>query len=122
MSRPEAALHEAVVAFLQYALPSDAVLFMIPNEGRRGGRAGMLDGARMKKMGLAAGMPDLCVLHDTFLYCIELKTKKGRVTPVQKEMHARLLRAGAEVEICRDVKAVERFLTGFIPLKARVAV
>lgn len=117
MSRPEDALHEAVVAFLQYTLPAEAVLFSIPNEGKRSTRYG----AGLKRKGLAPGMPDLCVLHNSFLYCIELKTAKGGVSPAQKEMHPRLLRAGAEVEICRDVKAVEHFLSGFIPLRGRVA-
>ncbi len=120
MTRPEDALQEAVVAFLQYALPSDAVLFMIPNSGISG-RAGKIFGAKMKRMGLLAGMPDLGVLHHTFNYFIELKTKKGRVSPAQRETHKRIRDAGGQVETCRTVDEVEQYLAGFIQLRAKVA-
>ena len=37
---------------------------------------------------------------------IELKTRKGRLSPAQKTLHARLRLVGTEVEVCRSVDEV----------------
>ena len=61
-----------------------ALLFHIPNEGKRSYQAG----GQMRRMGLKRGVPDLCLpvarggWHGLF---IEMKSAKGRPTPEQRE-------------------------------------
>lgn len=111
-------LHIACAAFLDLALPDGAFWFHVPNAGRRRkGAAG-----RLKAMGMKAGIPDLCIIYQGQVAFVELKTDKGRLSKVQREMHTRLAFAGAPVlSECRSVDALEAFLREIMPLKARVA-
>lgn len=84
--------------------PELRLLYHIPNEGRRSAR----EGARLKAMGLKAGVPDLClpVARGGFhaLY-IELKApKNGRTTEHQREWLERLVSAGNYACVSRGWK------------------
>lgn len=50
-----------------------------------------IQGAKMKREGSKAGVPDCCILtrHGGSVF-IELKTKKGSVSPEQKRFHEKL--------------------------------
>lgn len=55
-------------------------------------------GGKAKAMGMTAGMPDmLCWLTNGKIIGIELKTKIGKLSDVQKEFHNRLLNLGHNV-------------------------
>ena len=68
---------------LQYR---DKLIFAIPNGGRRG----IIEATIMKKEGVLAGIPDLCIPVASFGYhalYIEMKTETGKLTESQKNIH-----------------------------------
>src|SRR3990172_3849917 len=103
---PEAALQAASTKYFALMLPKTFVAIHVPNEGRRGGKWGRMDGARQKAAGLVAGVPDWLIfaphvnasgavsLTTTHVFGIELKAPGKYPSPEQKAFHARLARAG----------------------------
>lgn len=96
-----------------FGLP-EAALFAIPNGGARS----MSTGARLKKEGVRAGVPDLLLAvpagqsHGLFL---EMKRSRGsRIAKAQKETMTLFERLGYQVAVCygcRDaIAAVEKYL------------
>jgi len=115
---PEDDLQRQVMAFLDVALPAEAVAFAIPNGGKRHVR----EAARMKGLGVKAGISDICVIHRGRAAFIELKSATGRMSPAQREMARKLIYCGAAVCMCRSVEEVEAsLLEACVPLKARLS-
>ena len=114
-NHPEEALQRATAAYLDLALPTDAVFFHPPNGGARSrAEAGIF-----KAMGVKAGVPDIIVIHQGRVAAIELKAPGGTLSPAQKNMHARLSLAGALVYTAMRIEQVEGFLRGCgVPLRA----
>ena len=79
--------------------PELALMYHIPNEGKRSGRTAN----NLKQQGLKSGVPDIClpVARGGFssLY-IELKAEKGCVTPNQQWWIDTLRRFGCCVSLC----------------------
>jgi hypothetical protein len=75
------------------ALAPGVVYFHVPNGGDRNA----FEAKRLKQSGVKAGVPDLIFLAYQRFYCLELKEPggKGRLSPAQREMHPRLIAAGA---------------------------
>jgi hypothetical protein len=103
-------------AYEKGALPELAMLYHIPNEGKRS-RA---TGGRMVAEGLKSGVPDIClpVARGNFhgLY-IELKRQKGgRVSENQEEWLYQLAKQGYFTAICRGwqeaSEVIEAYLRG----------
>lgn len=126
MAKPEEALHMAVAAFLERALVPPAWFTTFPSGG--GGR---VRGAKLKRMGLKAGVPDILVIDyqphadalKLLVVWIELKAKKGVVSLVQGDLHRRLRETGCFVEVCRSVEQVEDALRlSGVPLRASTRV
>lgn len=121
MNRPEEALQRQVAAFLDVALPEDAVWWHTPNQ--RGTRA-RFENEILKALGVKGGFPDVAILFRGRLYCIELKAPGRKPTDAQDALRARLQRAGAIYpdEPAYRLEEVEGYLDAwFIPLKARAA-
>lgn len=117
----EDGLHAAVAQILRIVLAGQPVPWThFPAGGYRLTRAAQ---ARLSRLGLAAGWPDLILLHKGSTFGIELKTQHGRVSPAQRMQHARLRGAGMEIAVCRSVDDVLAALTAWeIPmLSARIA-
>lgn len=81
--------------------PELALLFHIPNGGKRG----KAEAARFKAMGVKSGVPDLCLpvsrggYHGLY---IELKRRRGgQVSGDQREWIAALLNNGYCARVCR---------------------
>ncbi len=107
-------LHITVAQYLDLALPERAVWTTIPAGG-----GGKVRGARLKAMGYKAGFPDIQIFYEGRVICLELKSKKGRLSPAQKAMHEQLTSAGVLVFTARSVPEVEGFLRGCcVQLKA----
>jgi hypothetical protein len=51
----------------------------------------------LKKMGLTSGIPDLLILHNSTVYFLELKSENGKLSDVQKIIHAALSARGYSV-------------------------
>lgn len=112
----EAQLHRQAAEYLAVALPPECVWTTFPAGG--GGR---VRGAMLKAAGLRAGWPDIQVLHDGKLHCLELKSKAGVVSQEQRDCHRAITRSGGEVYICRSLDDVDLALQcAGIPLRAHV--
>lgn len=51
----------------------------------------------LKKMGLTSGIPDILILNNGTVYFLELKSENGKLSDVQKIIHAALTRMGYQV-------------------------
>jgi hypothetical protein len=71
----ELPLHEAFLQHCSLRLPREAFTFHVPMGGKRSAATGSL----LKRMGAVAGFPDVAILLDSRLYCVELKSDRGRV-------------------------------------------
>lgn len=101
-TQSEYELHVAVVRLLD-AILVGAMYFHPPNGGWRS----KVESARLKNMGVVAGIPDLVILYDGKTLFIELKKQKtGRVSPAQLVCHAQLAACGHHVEVCRSLDEV----------------
>jgi hypothetical protein len=122
----ESKLQQECVEWFRVKFP-DKILFAIPNGGRRG----LIEAKIMKGEGVLAGVPDLFLAQQKTFYVtgpcmessgfetyhglfIEMKTDKGKLSPAQKAMHARLRGAGYKVEIARCFDQFERIIRDYL--------
>ena len=110
-------LQESVCVFLRWALPADATFWAVPNGGLRHSR----EAARMSRLGIKAGCPDLHIVHAGKLFCLELKAPKGTLSPTQVQMIDRLKLCGVPTVVVKSLGEVEQALRGWgIPLNAKL--
>ena len=84
-SQPEYKIQCAIVQYLSI-LEKQGKLFFFAIPGQ-GGRGLAKRGAMLKKMGVKAGMPDLCILYpDSYARFIEIKSKGGKESPAQNQV------------------------------------
>ena len=102
-SQPEYRLHCVVADYLEIALPARVLWWHTANGENRSA----ITGARLKRMGVKRGMPDLFVFHDRDLIGIELKTGKGRISPEQADVADRLVALGGSFILARSLDDVE---------------
>lgn len=116
-AQPERALHNAVAAFLRVALPDSYCWTTFPAGG-----GGKVRGAQLQAMGLRQGWPDVQILSPwglSHFIGIELKARRGQLSPEQHECHRRIRLAGGDVFVCRSVEEVEAALLMLgVPLRA----
>jgi pantothenate kinase len=62
-------------------------------------------GIRRKLHGCRAGSPDFWIIHAGATIGIELKSRVGRVSPVQKKIRREMVAAGGSWFMCRSVRA-----------------
>lgn len=113
----EDSIHEAVAKLLWVALPDDVWWSTIEHRNAKDAR----EGAMRKARGVKPGVPDILLCYGGALYCIEMKTRTGTLSPAQKDRRIELKRAGAHWAICRSVDDVIRQLRAWgIPINARI--
>ena len=95
---PEADLQAAVVELLQRFACDDVIWFAVPNGEKRS----KATAAKLKKMGVLAGVADLViVLPGAFIKFLELKADKGKPSPAQIAFSERCGAIGATYVIAR---------------------
>ena len=105
----ETQFHKAVVSYLS-ALKLRCFWFHVPNTHSGGVRWG----AKLKSMGLRAGVADLVFfLPGGKAVCMELKTPKGRLSDSQKEFRESCSDLGVGYVVCRSMEDVEEALRGW---------
>ena len=93
-ANPERQIHAAVVQHLRLR-GVEGLVFLHPNNNvRRKGKAGIIQGALGKAMGVLAGASDLLLFHSGQFFALELKSDKGRISPEQDEFLAAVRNAG----------------------------
>jgi hypothetical protein len=117
----EAQIQQAIIKYLKIALPDHALIHATLAEGVRGGRQGMIDGARRKAMGQMAGMPDILIFAYGRGFCLEVKTKTGRLSPAQKHVHEILQRQGIPCAVVRSVDDADAFAASMGLLRSQEA-
>lgn len=102
-------------AFIHGRFPEIDLLYHIPNGGSRN----RMEAANLKRQGVKAGVPDLClpVARSGFngLY-IEMKAEKNTTTEKQEEWILALRRQGYAAEVCygweRAAEVITKYLEG----------
>ena len=101
-------IQRAVVTHLNVRGARGLVFFHVPNAPRSA-----QTGARLKNMGMKAGVSDLILFHEERLYCLELKAPGGRATESQLQFMTDIGHAGAFCCICdsldRALKVLEQW-------------
>lgn len=109
--RSETAIQIDIVDYLRKVLPPSAIVHHSKNEGNRGGRKGLLDGVRAKRMGVEAGFPDIAVyLPSQRVVFFEVKNETGRATRTQQYMWQRLKSLGFDCGLVRSIDEVRNAL------------
>jgi len=95
-----------IVEVLRSVLKGDVLWSFFPAGEAGGGRGGMVRGARLKRMGLHPGWPDLQFIHKGRYYGMEVKTKTGRLSSSQRRMHSSMEEQGISVAVVRSINDV----------------
>src|SRR5450755_427866 len=99
-------IQKSVVTHLMIRGVPGLVFFHVPNAPRSA-----QTGARLKSMGMRAGVSDLILVHDERIYALELKAPGKRPTTEQHEFIAEMTHAGAFCCVCdgldRALKVLE---------------
>ena len=92
---------------LQYP---NLIIAAIPNGGQRNA----LEAKIMKGEGVLAGFSDLVVIAEANILFVEVKTKEGRQSELQKKFQADVERLGFQYSVCRSLQdfqmTVEKWL------------
>lgn len=110
-------MQRALVRHLHQRLAPPWMFFHVPNGGGRSKG----EGGVFKALGVRAGIPDLILIGDGRMVCLECKADKGRLTPKQRETIAAFADAGAPTMIVRSVdQALEALAAMNVPMRGRV--
>ncbi len=95
----EARIQAAVVDWIKTVAPG-VLVFHIPNGGLRS----KAEAARLKWIGVLAGIPDLIVIAPgRRAFFLEVKTEAGRLSTDQLAVHDRLVALGTPAAIVRSI-------------------
>ena len=95
----ESALQASIFQVINLILSKDVLITCFPSGG-----GGKIRGARLKRMGLSSGWPDLQLIYKGKYYGIEVKTSVGKLSSAQSELHKRLSDQGAKVAVVKSEK------------------
>jgi hypothetical protein len=101
MKRPEQSIHRAVFQHLAARPQLNVFGFHVPNGGYRS----PVEAKVLAGLGVVAGIPDLLIIKDGHVHCLELKAPGGRLSPAQVLAHTRLRLAGASVATAAGLDA-----------------
>lgn len=110
----ELALQKFAVTLLRFNAAPGVIAFAIPNGEARSARTG----AKLKAMGVLAGVADMAVIMPGgSARFLELKTPKGRLSDTQKAFRDRCAASGVAYETATTPEEVEAVLRGWGALK-----
>jgi len=101
-------LQVQIITFVRTHYPL-AVIYAVPNGGRRNA----IEGARLKKQGVLAGVADLHLLVNGRITFIEVKIAGGKQSDNQKEFQRIVELQGFKYRIIYSVSDIEQILSGF---------
>lgn len=119
MNHPESQEQQALFDWAEYARakhPELDLLYHIPNGGKRD----KLEAVRLKREGVKAGVPDLCLpvarggYHGLY---IELKAGNNRATPLQRQWITALEREGYAAAVCTGWEQAAGVIGDYLGMK-----
>jgi len=114
MLKPEAELQESVFDWLAYYnRAAYESMYAIPNGGSRN----KLEAANLKRQGVKAGVPDICLAMPNKVYhglYIELKWDYNKPSDKQSEWLERLTRNGYKTAVCYTIDEVIKAITDYL--------
>lgn len=102
MNRAEEALHCEVWEIIKAFKRRDVVAFHVPNGEKRT----KITAAKLKRMGVLAGVADFVLVADGRCHFLELKATTGRQSREQEEFAAAAEAAGASYWLAHDISEV----------------
>lgn len=114
----EATVHKAVIGHLALRASTSCFWWHTPNGEKRDA----ITGAKLKSMGVRAGVPDIVLVIDGKAHFLELKGAKGKLSAVQTEMRALIEAAGGVWAVAKGIDAALKQLEewgAFAPTSAR---
>lgn len=106
----EGPIHRAIIAFLDFALPRDAVYHHSPNELDMAGPEAARQIAKARKLGTRKGWPDIEIIRGGRVWFLEVKAGSNMPDETQTECHEALYRAGCYIAVVRSVDDAEAVL------------
>lgn len=94
----EAIFQRTVAEFFEWALPQDVVWYHVPNGGFRK----KAEAARLKAMGVKAGVHDFVFLWRGQYFELDLKVRGNTLSKEQREHAVRVTKAGGRVGSASD--------------------
>jgi len=99
----------------QYASIS-TLLFAVPNGGNRN----VIEAVKMKREGITPGVADLILLipkHGFNSLCIEMKTKVGKQSPIQKQWQKQAEIFNNKYVICRSLEEFMIIINEYLTIR-----
>lgn len=115
MEHKEDSLQIEVAEYLRSQYPK-AMFCHCPNGGNRTA----IEGARLKRMGVLNGMPDIMVFeqkHTSSFYrslAIELKIKPNRLTPAQQDCLKQLEQRSWKIAVCWSFEEAKQVIDDYL--------
>lgn len=101
------------VSFVRTNYP-ETIVFSVPNGGARD----IKTAAIMRLTGTLAGVPDLILIDEGKILFIEMKrTKNGKVSDKQAQVHEKIRQNGFRVEVCNGYFEAKRVFFEFFNKK-----
>lgn len=101
----EESLQIACVNWFRYQYPEPKYLiFAVPNGGKRN----IITAVKMKKQGVRAGIPDLCIMTQGKMFFIEMKIGKNQLTENQIEIISMINDFGFKTYVARSFEEFEK--------------
>jgi VRR-NUC domain len=114
---PEDAIQRAV--FEHLAVRGAPRLFAF--HPANGGYRRPIEAARLKGLGVRAGVPDVIVIHRGQVFAIELKAERGRATDAQLQATEDIRAAGGHAQVCYGLDHALAVLEGWGLFRGRAA-
>ncbi len=95
----ESQIQQAAVTWFRLQYPG-MLIAAVPNGGFRNAR----EAAIMRKEGVLAGFSDLVVIGEQNVLFVEMKTPKGRLSPLQSLFKRRVESLGFEYLVCHSLE------------------
>jgi hypothetical protein len=100
----EDSIHQSIVRYLRSILPHGWIVMHVPNGGSRN----PIEGAKLKRLGVVAGWPDISIYgggHNSGgqAFFLEVKAAKGRVSQCQHMIMDKLKDMGFPVAVVRSI-------------------
>lgn len=102
----ETKVQRSILDWLARALP-DAIVFAVPNGGRRD----RVTGARLKAEGVRAGAPDMVLAHRGITAFIEVKNDTGSLSKAQRQFRDECAAQAIPYAVVRGSGDLQAFLT-----------